>query len=151
MGKTAHEYLHVVEPRIKGTELIAEAEPIAARHLRDVFRGTLIAAGGFDGAGAEAILASGDADAVAFGRAFIANPDLPERLRLGLPLTAYNRSTFYGGDARGYTDYSFHDLSQPVRSDAGRLEERADGAFADQTATAAGQGWRDQKRSGADC
>ncbi|PYE19628.1 N-ethylmaleimide reductase [Paraburkholderia silvatlantica] len=101
-------YLHVVEPRIKGTELIAEAEPVAARHLRSVFRGTLIAAGGFDGASAETILAAGDADAVAFGRAFIANPDLPERLRLGQPLNAYDRSTFYGGDARGYTDYPFH-------------------------------------------
>ncbi|HET6609481.1 MAG TPA: alkene reductase [Rhodopila sp.] len=98
-------YLHVVEPRIKGTELIAQAEPVAARHLRLLFHGTLIAAGGFDGASAEAILAAGDADAVAFGRAFIANPDLPGRLRLGLPLNAYDRSTFYGGDAHGYTDY----------------------------------------------
>ena len=101
-------YLHVVEPRIKGTELIAEAEPVAAKHLRTVFGGTLIAAGGFDGASAEAILAAGEADAVAFGRAFIANPDLPERLRLHHPLTPYDRSTFYGGDARGYTDYPFY-------------------------------------------
>ncbi len=67
-------YLHVVEPRIRGTELIAEAEPLAARHLRQIFHGTLIAAGGFDGASAESILQAGDADAVAFGRAFIANP-----------------------------------------------------------------------------
>lgn len=102
-------YLHVVEPRIKGTELIAEAEPVAVRHLRLIFRGTMIAAGGFDGTSAEALLQAGDADAVAFGRAFIANPDLPERLRLGLPLTPYDRDTFYGGDARGYTDYPFHD------------------------------------------
>jgi len=94
-------YLHVVEPRIKGTELTAEAEPIAVRHLRPIFHGTMIAAGGFDGASAEALLQAGDADAVAFGRAFIANPDLPERLRLGLPLTLYDRDTFYGGDARG--------------------------------------------------
>lgn len=98
-------YLHVVEPRIKGTELIREAEPLAARHLRGIFHGTLIAAGGFDGASAEAILQAGDADAVAFGRSFIANPDLPARLRLGLPLNPYDRATFYGGDARGYTDY----------------------------------------------
>ncbi|WP_260929457.1 alkene reductase [Novosphingobium sp. 9] len=98
-------YLHVVEPRIRGTELIAEAEPIAARHLRTAFRGTIIVAGGFDGPGAEAILEAGDADAVAFGRAFIANPDLPERLREGTPLNAYDRSTFYGGGAHGYTDY----------------------------------------------
>jgi len=44
---------------------------------------------------------------VAFRRSFIANPDLPERLRLGLPLNPYDRATFYGGDARGYTDYPF--------------------------------------------
>lgn len=101
-------YLHVVEPRIRGTELIAETEPVAARHLRGIFRGTLIAAGGFDRNSAEAILSIGDADAVAFGRSFIANPDLPDRLRFGLPLNAYDRSTFYGGDARGYTDYPIH-------------------------------------------
>lgn len=98
-------YLHVVEPRIKGTELVAESDAVAARYLRGVFSGTLIAAGGFDGASAEAIIRAGDADAVAFGRAFISNPDLPERLRRNLPLNAYDRSTFYGGDAHGYTDY----------------------------------------------
>ena len=42
---------------------------------------------------------------VAFGRIFISNPDLPRRLREGLPLTPYNRATFYGGEAAGYTDY----------------------------------------------
>ncbi|WP_342627397.1 alkene reductase [Nguyenibacter vanlangensis] len=98
-------YLHVVEPRIRGTELIAEGDAVAARTLRGVFSGTLIAAGGFDGAGAEAIIRAGDADAVAFGRHFISNPDLPERLRHDLPLTPYDRSTFYGGGAHGYVDY----------------------------------------------
>jgi N-ethylmaleimide reductase len=44
-------------------------------------------------------------DAVAFGRLFIANPDLPQRIELQAPLNAYQRATFYGGDARGYTDY----------------------------------------------
>ncbi len=102
-------YLHVVEPRIKGTELIAEAEPVATKHLRSIFKGPIIAAGGFNGASAEAILKAGDADLVAFGRAFISNPDLPQRLRLGLPLNPYDRSTFYGGDVRGYTDYPFHE------------------------------------------
>jgi len=101
-------YLHIVEPRIKGTELIAEAEPVAVKNLRRIFRGTIIGAGGFDAESAEALLQNGDADAVAFGRAFIANPDLPTRLRLGLPLNPYDRATFYGGDARGYTDYPTH-------------------------------------------
>ncbi|GBR01315.1 hypothetical protein AA0522_1519 [Gluconacetobacter liquefaciens NRIC 0522] len=98
-------YLHVVEPRIKGTELIAEADAVAARDLRTVFSGALIAAGGFDGASAEAIIRAGDADAVAFGRYFISNPDLPERLRHTIPLAPYDRATFYGGGAHGYVDY----------------------------------------------
>jgi N-ethylmaleimide reductase len=99
-------YLHVVEPRIKGTELIREGqEPIAAQHLRPKFKGPLMAAGGFTKKSAEAILAAGDADLVAFGRNFISNPDLPERLRSDLPLNRYDRSTFYGGDGRGYIDY----------------------------------------------
>jgi N-ethylmaleimide reductase len=100
-------YLHVVEPRIKGTEEVSHGRPpIAAQHLRPKFSRTLIAAGGFTPASAEAVVTFGDADLVAFGRHFISNPDLPERLRQGLPLARYDRSTFYGGDARGYTDYA---------------------------------------------
>jgi N-ethylmaleimide reductase len=100
-------YLHVVEPRIKGTEEVSHGRPpIAAQHLRPKFSRILIAAGGFTPASAEAVVTFGDADLVAFGRHFISNPDLPERLRHGLPLTRYDRSTFYGGDARGYTDYA---------------------------------------------
>jgi N-ethylmaleimide reductase len=99
-------YLHVVEPRIKGNEEIShDRSAIAAQHLRPKFSRTLMAAGGFTPASAEAIVASGDADLVAFGRHFISNPDLPDRLRRGLALTRYDRSTFYGGNARGYTDY----------------------------------------------
>lgn len=106
-------YLHVIEPRIKGTELIAEGqEPVAAAHLRLKFSRTLIAAGGFNRETAAAIIEAGNADLVAFGRHFIANPDLPERFRRGLPLNPYDRSTFYGGDARGYTDYPTHAQSQ---------------------------------------
>ena len=99
-------YLHVIEPRIKGIELIAEGQaPLAARHMRPRFSRTLIAAGGFTPESADALLEAGDADLVAFGRYFISNPDLPERFRRGLPLNPYDRSTFYGGDGRGYTDY----------------------------------------------
>jgi len=54
---------------------------------------------------AEATVANGDASLIAFGRHFIANPDLPKRIELGLPLNPYDRSTFYAFDARGYTDY----------------------------------------------
>ncbi|WP_375788482.1 alkene reductase [Bradyrhizobium sp. Pha-3] len=106
LDRLAIAYLHVVEPRIKGTEDVAHGEAaIGARQLRKTFSRTLIAAGGFTPASAEATVTFGDGDLVAFGRHFIANPDLPERIRQGLPLTRYDRSTFYGGDARGYTDY----------------------------------------------
>jgi len=98
-------YLHVIEPRIKGIELIRDEAPVAAKHLRKLFKGALIAAGGFTRESAEGILAVGDADLVAFGRYFISNPDLPNRFRVGAPLNAYDRDSFYGGDHRGYTDY----------------------------------------------
>jgi N-ethylmaleimide reductase len=103
-------YLHIVEPRIKGNVLIAEGQgPIAAARLRKIFTGKIIAAGGFEPDTAEAAVRDGDADLVAFGRHFVANPDLPKRIRLGLPLNAYDRDTFYTFDARGYTDYPFYE------------------------------------------
>lgn len=102
-------YLHIIEPRIKGNDEVAPGlPPVASSRLRKVFRGKILAAGGFDPESAEAIVESGDADLVVFGRYFISNPDLPERIRLGLPLTPYDRATFYGGDAHGYTDYQAH-------------------------------------------
>ena len=106
-------YLHIVEPRIRGTETVEEgAAPVATEDLRKVFKGTIIAAGGFTGTSAEAVLGSGHADLVAFGRNFISNPDLVSRLRENVPLARYDRETFYGGDARGYTDYPVADLAE---------------------------------------
>ena len=106
LNKFALAYLHIIEPRIKGIELIAEnQQPIAAQHLRTVYRGTIIAAGGFDRQAAIDTLDAGDADLVAFGRYFISNPDLPERLRRNSPLNPHDRATFYGGGGRGYIDY----------------------------------------------
>ncbi|QHV99379.1 alkene reductase [Spirosoma endbachense] len=103
-------YLHLIEPRIKGSYLDKEGEgPVAAEQLRKVFTGLIIAAGGFDGQSAEDILEKGDADLVAFGRYFISNPDLPDRLRHGFPLNEYHRESFYGGDEHGYTDYPFYE------------------------------------------
>ena len=81
---------------------------MAAHRLRGHFGGNLLAAGGFDVESAESIVEIGDADLVAFGRLFIANPDLPKRIKLGLPLNAYDRSTFYTEGPRGYTDYPFY-------------------------------------------
>ena len=84
------------------------AGAIAAERLRKIFNGKIIAAGGFEPDTAEATIEKGDADLVAFGRHFVANPDLPERIRLGLPLNEYDRKTFYTFDAHGYTDYPFY-------------------------------------------
>jgi N-ethylmaleimide reductase len=99
-------YLHIIEPRVAGSlELADGLLPIAAAQMRQFFKGRIIAAGGFNADSAEAIIAKGDADLVAFGRHFIANPDLPRRIRLKASLNPYDRATFYGGDRRGYTDY----------------------------------------------
>jgi N-ethylmaleimide reductase len=101
-------YLHIIEPRVKGNVLIADGQgPVATERLRKIFRGRIVAAGGFEPETAEAIVEKGDADAVAFGRHFLANPDLPKRIKLGLPLNDYDRKTFYTFDSHGYTDYPF--------------------------------------------
>ncbi|WP_456725272.1 MULTISPECIES: alkene reductase [unclassified Bradyrhizobium] len=105
-------YLHFIEPRSSGAgraDVNHQNVPSALELFRSDWSGVLIGAGGFAGASAEAAIASGRADAIAFGRAFIANPDLPKRLKLNIPLNPYNRATFYGGGAAGYTDYSRYD------------------------------------------
>ncbi|WP_354678059.1 alkene reductase [Cupriavidus plantarum] len=109
LDKLGLAYLHLIEPRIAGNieDDSRDQQPVAAALMRRFFHGTIVAAGGFTGASAEAIVAAGDADLVAFGRHFIANPDLPDRLRRNLPLNPYDRSTFFGGTAVGYTDYPF--------------------------------------------
>jgi 2,4-dienoyl-CoA reductase-like NADH-dependent reductase (Old Yellow Enzyme family) len=76
---------------------------------------------------AAAIVAAGDADLVAFGRHFISNPDLPEWQRRNLPLNRYDRSTFYGGDGRGYVDYPTHAELAPTHSSPGPKPVRARG------------------------
>jgi 2,4-dienoyl-CoA reductase-like NADH-dependent reductase (Old Yellow Enzyme family) len=73
--------------------------------LKRAFGGTYIANQGFTAAAAQQVLGAGDADAVAWGKLFIANPDLPRRLQLGAPLNMPDSATFYGGSVRGYTDY----------------------------------------------
>ena len=108
-------YLHLVEPRSSGAgraEVNHQNVPSAMVLFRPIWSGVLISAGGFTGETAEAAVAAGHADAIAFGRIFISNPDLPRRLRRGFPLTPYNRATFYGGEAMGYTDYSAYDELQ---------------------------------------
>jgi N-ethylmaleimide reductase len=110
-------YLHFIEPRSSGAgraEVNHQNVPSAMALFRPIWRGVLISAGGFTGESAEAAVAGGQAEAIAFGRIFISNPDLPRRLRHGFPLTPYNRATFYGGEEAGYTDYPVHDELQRV-------------------------------------
>jgi N-ethylmaleimide reductase len=108
-------YLHFIEPRSSGAgraEVNHQNVPSAMVLFRPIWSGKLITAGGFTGETANAAIAAGHADAIAFGRIFISNPDLPRRLREGYPLTPYNRQTFYGGEEEGYTDYPAHDELQ---------------------------------------
>ncbi|KAL4971526.1 hypothetical protein BDW66DRAFT_155570 [Aspergillus desertorum] len=115
-------YVHMIEPRFD--EVLDESEKISALETTqevvkpslDGFRSALkkggvrfIAAGNFKPENAGEKLTSDGADAIAFGRLFISNPDLPRRLKEGLELTKYDRSTFYGATPpeKGYTDYRF--------------------------------------------
>lgn len=75
--------------------------------LRETFSGAIIYAGYYDKERAEEAIDSGEADLIGFGRAFIANPDLPERMKNGISLNEPDSSTFFGGTAKGYTDYPF--------------------------------------------
>jgi N-ethylmaleimide reductase len=101
-------YLHLIEPRWLAEEGSEEQTPVVTQELRKHSSGVIIGAGGFNGHSAETIVDAGDADMIAFGRQFVANPDLPKRLRRNLSLNRYDRSTFYGGSEVGYTDYPFY-------------------------------------------
>lgn len=107
-------YLHVSEALAPGRRsseapFVVSSEggvqPRVSPVLRSIFRGAFIANGGYGGETGNAAIAARQADLVAFGTPFLANPDLPERLRNGARLNQPDRATFYGGDARGYTDY----------------------------------------------
>ncbi|CAL8475642.1 alkene reductase [Caballeronia sp. S22] len=101
-------YLHLVEPAMVGTVKDENFDPrwdAIVEQLRGEYHGVLMLAGGYNGVTAEAALASGRADIIAFGRPFIANPDLPSRLRQDLPLNVPDSSSFFGGGEAGYTDY----------------------------------------------
>ncbi len=117
-------YLHVIEPRVKGNTVIKEGQgAIASERLRGIFGGKILAAGGFEPETAEETVEAGIADLVAFGRHFVANPDLVRRIRERLPLNAYDRDTFYTFEAKGYIDYPFYD-------DAAKAEDKQSGASA---------------------
>ena len=94
-------FLHMVEGETGG----ARTEGAALARLRGLFQGVYVANNGYDRESAIAAVESGAADAVAFGKLFISNPDLVERLRRDAPLNDWDKDTFYGGGAKGYTDY----------------------------------------------
>ncbi len=97
-------YLHVVEGSIHGG---GESDPFDFAAMRKLFKGGYVANLAYDKARGNAAIASGHADAVAYGVPFIANPDLVERFRLDAPLNPADSSSFYGGSEKGYTDYPF--------------------------------------------
>lgn len=108
LSKRSLAYLHLVQPEIVGTVLDEQHDPrwdSIMKLLRKRFKGPLILAGGFTYEKAQTAIAEGRGDVVAFGRLFIANPDLPDRLRTGAALNEPDTSTFFGGDSRGYVDY----------------------------------------------
>ncbi|WP_019499204.1 alkene reductase [Pseudanabaena sp. PCC 6802] len=96
-------YLHLIEA--DEADVRHGGTPIPTKYFRPLYKGTLMVNGGYTLASGNAAIANGDADLVAFGKAYIANPDLPERFRLGAPLNLPDEATFYGGGEAGYTDY----------------------------------------------
>lgn len=100
-------YCHMVEPRIKMAGEVLEC-PQSLVPMRKAFNGTFIAAGGYGKDDGNNAVAETRADLVAYGRLFLANPDLPRRFELGASLNKYDRNTFYTSDpVIGYTDYPF--------------------------------------------
>ena len=122
LGRYGLAYLHVVEPRADQTSDVNAIDASAADAgalLKRNFPGAVISAGGYVGETARAAIGEGRADAIAFGRLFIANPDLPQRLARRAAMNRYHRPSFYGGDARGYTDYPMLDTAaEPERTAA---------------------------------
>jgi len=92
-------YVHVLE----AVDAPADQEVLST--IKRACSAPVIVNAGYTRETAEAALAAGRADAVAFGKLFIANPDLPRRFAAGAPLNAWDMKTFYGGGAGGYIDY----------------------------------------------
>jgi N-ethylmaleimide reductase len=91
-------YLHVVDPVADGAKRVS---PL----LRRKFDRSYIVNGGFDLESANAAIRNDEADLIAFGKPFLANPDLPKRYHIEVPLNLPDQATFYAGEDRGFTDY----------------------------------------------
>ena len=112
-------YLLLTEPRAGGLSAPAQDDPafstpLSSARFRKLYHGTLMAAGGFTPKTAARAIKDGHYDLIAFGRWFLSNPDLPERIRRGSPLNVYDREKFYTNGAAGYTDYPDEDGSVGV-------------------------------------
>jgi N-ethylmaleimide reductase len=108
LGDRKIAFVDLIEPRSSTAGMqdeILAGRPDAAELFRDAFKGVLFSSGGYSPATAKEAVASQKVDVAVFGRLFIANPDLPRRIASGMTLTPYDRSTFYGGGEKGYTDY----------------------------------------------
>lgn len=101
-------YCHMVEPRMKTAEERSDECALSLGPMRQAFNGTFIVAGGYEREDGNNAIAKKNADLVAYGRPFLANPDLPKRFELDAPLNKHKRDTFYTQDpVVGYTDYPF--------------------------------------------
>jgi N-ethylmaleimide reductase len=106
-------YLHLVEADWEDAPQFTET---FRAEIRARFQRPIIVAGKYDLARANWVLDKGYADLVAFGRPFVANPDLPRRLAQGLPLAAFSADALFGGDQHGYTDYPAWPADKPIPS-----------------------------------
>lgn len=107
-------YLHTAEAIRPGRLFNAEV-PRVTPHIRKAYKGVLIANGGFEKSDANAAIEKGEADAIAFGQSFIANPDLPLRLKLDAPLNEPILATYYSPGPVGYIDYPSLESASAVR------------------------------------
>ena len=104
-------YIHLSEPFTDVSDIPYAVTEIA-KHFRPLYNGTLMINGGFDQESGNAVIASGNADLVAYGKPYISNPDLVERFEQGIDLAEWDNDTFYTPGKKGYTDYPMANAEQ---------------------------------------
>lgn len=121
-------YVHLVEPWEPKPPVDAEDDEVRQvfSSIREAYSGALVVNGNYDDESAKAAIEQGYADAVAFGRSFLANPDLPRRIREQLPINVPDQDTFYNGDEHGYTDYPTWDELQKNGAETETIDSLVD-------------------------
>ena len=104
-------YIHLSEPFTDVSDIPYAVTEIA-KHFRPLYNGTLMINGGFDQDSGNEVIASGNADLVAYGKPYISNPDLVERFEQGFDLAEWDNDTFYTPGKKGYTDYPMANAEQ---------------------------------------